>query len=112
MASEADIASVRVYLPTDAEAKHGWDDDKVGSIFDAFGGVSYTVRTYWADRVANTARYVDVNESGSVRSLSAVYSHAVEQLKYWDDVILKETKVSANPSIGFGRISNSRAPLV
>lgn len=109
MASEADIASVRVYLPTDAEAVHGWNDEKVGSIFDAFGGVAQTVRTYWADRVANTARYVDVNESGSVRSLSAVYTHAVEQLKYWDDVILKENKVASNPSISFGRISNSRA---
>ena len=111
MASAADIASVRVYLPTDAEVKHKWDDEKVGSIFDTFGSVSQTVGTYWADRVANTARYVDVNESGSVRSLSAVYSHAVEQLRYWDDIITKETKVSNNPPIGFGRISNSRAPL-
>jgi len=109
MASEADITSVKVFLPTDAEEKHGWDDEKIGTILDSFGGVPETVRTYWADRVANTARYVDVNESGSVRSLSAVYTHAVEQLKYWDDIILKENKVASNPSISFGRISNSRA---
>ena len=28
MASEADITSVKVFLPTDAEEKHGWDDER------------------------------------------------------------------------------------
>ena len=55
MASEADITSVKVFLPTDAEEKHGWDDEKIGTILILSAAYPKRLERIGADRVANTA---------------------------------------------------------
>ena len=76
-----DIAAVRTLLPPDA-TDNGWDDAEI--ILRWKGSVFRTVREYWVDRVNQTAGYLDLSQDGL--PASQIYQHAMEQLKYWDEM--------------------------
>ena len=95
MASAADIASVQTFLEGVDDA---WDEAKIGSVLDAVGSVAKTMQAFWSARVNSTYQLVDVQESGSSRSLSGVYKNAMDQLKRWDDIVKDERQRQDQPS--------------
>lgn len=103
MATAADIEKVRDNLPSVAVVD-GWDDAKIESKLDGGNTTSETIRDYWSYKVANTADFVSVSESGSSRDLASIHKHAVEMLKYWDDKIRQEEEDAAAPE-EVGRIA-------
>lgn len=95
MASQADIDAVKTLLDGVDEP---WDESKIGTVLDAVGSVSKTMQAFWSARVNSSYQFMDVQESGSSRSLSSVYKNAMEQLKRWDDIVKDERERADNPS--------------
>lgn len=79
MADEADIENVKDLLPSEAD----WPDEKIGVYLDADKTVYEVVQTYWESRMAKLTTMIDINESGSSRSLSRLYDNAKGQAEYW-----------------------------
>lgn len=87
MASQADIDTVALNLPSWREELAGWDDDKIGTVLDTLDGQIYaSVRLFWLERVSDLSAVTDVSEAGSARPLSQTFQHAQQMLKYWDSV--------------------------
>lgn len=83
MAEDADVQKVNDLLPADAETE-GWNEEKITTYLDAEGGSVYEVLiTYWEGKAAATWQMIDVNESGSSRSLSKIHDNAERMAGYW-----------------------------
>lgn len=89
MASSADIQAVKDNLPPDAEAL-GWNDVKITASLDATSSVPRSTRDFWQWRAAATQELVNINESGSSRSMEAIWDHAMKMLAYWDGRVSQE----------------------
>jgi hypothetical protein len=101
----ADVDAVRVYLPAQADELYEWDEGKITAVLEVTNcSVPQTVRQFWLERVMNTAEYIDVNESGSSRTLSMVHQNAKAMLDYWDKRVEAEGLVTARRPITFGEI--------
>lgn len=109
MASESDVARVKLLLEGVDDV---WDDTKIESVLDSAGSVAKTMQAFWQAKVNATYRLVDVQESGSSRSLSTAYRNAQEQLQRWDAEVVKEAQEVADPPSGIriGRITR-KMPL-
>lgn len=103
MATAEQIAEVRALLPDSSnQALYGvtWGDEQISVFFDLKGTVSKTVLAYWNAALANTAMYVDVNESGSSRSLSTVWRNVWEMVQRWDKIVADEDAKNERDVIG------------
>lgn len=107
MADAALVENVKLHLPDEP----AWDDSKIGSILDSGSSVAATVAMYYSNRMANTAKYVDVNESGSVRSLSVIWQHYSDMYDKWQARADRETELEDTETqrrgITFGKISRT-----
>lgn len=81
MAQEADIMQVKDLLPSDSD----WDDPKISAYLDAPNSINRVLLLYWEGRAAKLYTAIDVNESGSSRSLSQIYQNAQRMAEYWRD---------------------------
>ena len=97
MASATDIARVELLLDGVDEV---WDATKIETVLDSAGSVAKTMQAFWQAKVNATYRLVDVQESGSSRSLSTAYRNAQEQLSRWDAEVAKEAADVADPPSG------------
>lgn len=86
MADAADIETVKDLLPADP----GWDDTKIALYLDAGKSVSEVMTLFWESQASKFSTQIDVNESGSVRSLSKLYDNAIKLAEYWRDRAQKE----------------------
>lgn len=87
MATAADILKVKANLEgTD----HGWADDHIGELLDALGSPSKVIQSFWSAKVNELYLLTDVSESGSSRNMTSAYTHAMEQLRRWDDIVKQE----------------------
>lgn len=111
MATQEEIRAVRENLPPEATA-NGWDDARISADLASGKSLAKIVQSWWRHRVANTADFVNISESGSSRSLDSVYKQAMEMLKYWDDRVAKEEEEQNNPQQGRGRIAFHQATRV
>lgn len=84
MADAAEVLMVQDLLPPEA-ATDGWDAAKIGVYLDSGQTLYQSVALYWESKAARLYTMIDVNESGSVRSLSKVYDHAKAMAEYWRD---------------------------
>jgi hypothetical protein len=107
MASTEEIASVKLYLPSDAETEYGWDDTKISNTFDTAGSLNRTLRAFWNDVANKYLLHVDISESGSSRSMGVYYDRALERIKYYDGLIAEEDKNEQTNRIriSFGQIN-------
>lgn len=102
--TNADVDAVRAYLPTNPE-EYDWDDGKISDVLTVTNlSVPQTVRQFWLERVMNTAEFIDVNESGSSRTLSTVHQNARAMLEYWDKRVEAEGVITVRRPITFGEI--------
>lgn len=83
MASEADVAEVQDLLPPDSD----WDDEKVTGYLDGDRTVPEVMLLFWRSRASKFSTMLDVNESGSSRSLSRLYDNAKAMMDYWEERI-------------------------
>lgn len=106
MATQQEIAEVKLHLPTDAESEYGWDDQKISDAFDASGSLNRTLRAFWNDVANKYLLHVDISESGSSRSMGVYYDRAMERVKYYDDLIAKDEQNAQvhRQRISFGQI--------
>lgn len=86
MATPQEIQEVRSNLPSTAVSE-GWTDQRIGDDIDAGFATEEIVRGYWTQQVAESAKYVNITESGSSRDLSAIHRQATDMMKYWDQRI-------------------------
>lgn len=84
MADSADILNVRDLLPAES-SDEGWNDSKVETYLDADKTVFEVVQAYWESRAAQLYTAMDINESGSSRSLGNLYQNAKNMAEYWRD---------------------------
>lgn len=90
------------WLPTDA-ADNGWNDAKITDNWS--GSVVGLVRSYWYDRVQQTAGYLDIPDPGGTLPVTQLHRQAMEMLQYWDAWILKYgLNVLPSRSVTFGKI--------
>lgn len=89
MADAADVQAVRDELPPEAAAL-GWTQEKIEQVLDEPNSVVRTIRRFWSYRVAQTNEFVNISESGSSRSMEAVFNHALAMLQYWDGRVKEE----------------------
>lgn len=107
-ATQTDIASVKSNLPADCGTQFGWTDERIAAVLDAVNlSVPQTVRQFWVERVTNTHEFMDINESGSGRTLSQVHANAKEMLAYWDKRVAAEGVVTLKRPITFGAIDRT-----
>lgn len=90
--AQTDLDTVKDNLPPEA-ASAGWDDSKITDLLAAGLTTSRVVLSWWSQRAAQTANFVNVSESGSSRSLSDVHKQAMAMLKWWTDKV----QVEENP---------------
>lgn len=90
MASEEEITAVVAELPEDA-ADYGWTRDYIGGLLDdGISGNPLLVK-FWKKVSTDTSSLVDMSESGSSRSLSQIHKNAMDQVKFYQGIIDKET---------------------
>ena len=90
------------WLPSDA-VDNGWDDDKITDNWS--GSVVTLVRSYWYDRVQQTAGYLDVPDPGGALPITQIHRQAKEMLDYWDAWILKfGSNTLPARGVSFGKI--------
>jgi len=90
------------WLPGEA-ADNGWDDSKITDNWS--GSVVTLVRSYWYDRVQQTAGYLDVPDPGGTLPVTQIHRQAKEMLDYWDAWIFKfGVNVMPSRSVTFGKI--------
>lgn len=90
------LEDVKNNLPPEASTQ-GWTDEKLQAMVDAETSLNRILMTYWSSRAAATAKFVNVSESGSSRSLSDVHNNALNMLKYWTGRAETEEGVSEAP---------------
>lgn len=86
MADAADIETVKDLLPADP----GWDDAKISLYLDSGKTVPETMTLFWESQASKFSTQIDVNESGSTRSLSKLYDNAIRLAEYWRDRAQKD----------------------
>lgn len=107
-ASSKEIEVIKSNLPNDCATQFGWTDEKIAAVLDAVNlSVPQTVRQFWLERLTNTHEYMDVNESGSGRTLSQVHINAKAMLEYWDKRVAAEGIVTLKRPITFGQIDRT-----
>lgn len=107
-ANTKEVAVVKGNLPNDCAEQFGWTDEKIATVLDAVNlSVPQTVRQFWLERLTNTHEYMDINESGSGRTLSQVHVNAKEMLAYWDKRVAAEGIVTLKRPISFGSIDKA-----
>lgn len=87
MAEAVDIEAVKDLMPGDDTA---WDDVKITTYLDGGKTVYGVMAQFWESQAAKYSTMLDVNESGSVRSLSRLYDNAIRLAEYWRDRAQKE----------------------
>ena len=80
MATASQILTLREYV--DEPTTDTYTDVRLGELIDA-GSVNRAASTIWASKAAKASALVNVSEGSSSRSLSDVYSHALEMARYW-----------------------------
>lgn len=96
MAEESDIENVMDLLPEDSD----WDNAKVSSYLDGGKSVYGVVQAFWESRAARLYTAIDVQESGSSRSLSRLYDNALKQAEYWASRVEAEEAQEEEDSTG------------
>lgn len=81
MADQSQIDLVKVNLPDDLD--ENWSDIAIGALLDSGLSITKVTLSFWASRVAKYSSLVDVSESGSSRSLSALFSQAKTAYDMW-----------------------------
>lgn len=111
MADELDIKWVKANINPDAgTAPDPYNEAYIAELLDVpEANRKEIVRDYWQYRMAHTADYVDITESGSSRQLESIYRHAKELAQYWTDQLkadeaeLEEDLPAAKEPIRFHR---------
>lgn len=105
MADAAQIAEVQDLLPSDQTE---WDEAKITTYLDAGKSIPEVMTLFYEKRAANYSEAIDVNESGSVRSLSKLYDNAIRLAEYWRDRAQKDkddAEKEENGRLRFNRIT-------
>ncbi|AYN57962.1 hypothetical protein HWB90_gp012 [Mycobacterium phage Fowlmouth] len=102
--SPAQVATVKMLLPTAAVEDYGWTDEFIENLMETRGfGATQAVRFFWLQRVNETVEYLDIND----KPLTQIHRQAKEMLAYWDEV-LKGGPEAIEPNtrspISFGEI--------
>lgn len=103
MATEAEIRVVREKLGPDA-AQGGWTDTRIDEDLTLGKTPNEIALAWWEYRASNTAHLVDVNESGSSRTLSRIHSNAVAMAERYKSLVDAENEITdpALPTRGPG----------
>jgi hypothetical protein len=95
MATPEQIAIVKSQIPEEAAA-FGFDDAAIEAMLDGGLSTSQTILGVWSGISAKSSSMVDVQESGSSRSLSQVHSNAQALADWWKNKVDAEG-VAAEP---------------
>ena len=79
MATSAQISTCKQSMPRPITLS----DQAIGVVIDAQGSVVTALAFFWEGRAAETAEFVDIEESGSSRKMSQGAKMNMEMAKYW-----------------------------
>ena len=82
MATPEDIALVKTQIPEESNA-YGFDDDTIGAMLDSGLSVTQTIQGVWSGISGKSSSMIDVQESGSSRSLSQIHTNAQAMADWW-----------------------------
>ena len=82
MATPEDIAVVKSQILEESGA-YGFDDNAISAMLDAGLSTTKTILAVWSGIAAKTSSMVDVQESGSSRSLSQIHTNAQAMADWW-----------------------------
>lgn len=97
----AEIDQVLEALPTSASQpdEGSWNDIKVGAALDSGKSVLRVIVSFWEKRVADTAEYVSISESGSSRDLRTIHTNAIAIAAMWRERAEKAEAAVLNPIV-------------
>ena len=95
MATPEEIVVVRSQIPEESDA-YGFDDAAISAMLDAGLSTSKTIQAVWSGIAGKTSSMVDVQESGSSRSLSQIHSNSQAMADWWKNKVELEA-TEANP---------------
>lgn len=98
MADDADIASVKLQIPDDAES-FGLDDSMIGTLLDSGLSVVHSTLASWRAIAGKAATLTDISESGSSRNMSVIATAARAQVTYWQAMADREDNVAGTEQI-------------
>jgi len=111
MATPEDIALVKTQIPEEAES-YGFDDATIGAMLDSGLSVTQTIQGVWSGISGKSSSMIDVQESGSSRSLSQIHTNAQAMADWWKQKADLEAK-AADPIVPkTGRIAFHTATRV
>jgi hypothetical protein len=82
MATPEDIALVKTQIPEESDA-YGFDDATIGVMLDSGLSVTQTIQGVWSGISGKSSSMIDVQESGSSRSLSQIHTNAKAMAEWW-----------------------------
>lgn len=85
-----------------AAAAAGWDDTRIGADLDAGKTPNKIALQWWIYQSAKTANLTQVSESGSSRTLSDIWEHAIKMRDYFQGLVDKEDNPPVIDPTGYG----------
>jgi hypothetical protein len=111
MATPEEIAVVKSQIPEES-AMYGFDDAAIEAMLDGGLSPTQTILGVWSGISAKSSSMVDVQESGSSRSLSQIHTNAQAMADWWKQKSDLEAK-TADPIVPkSGRIAFHTATRV
>ena len=111
MATPEDIALVKTQIPEESDA-YGFDDATIGAMLDGGLTTTQTIQGVWSGISGKSSGMIDVQESGSSRSLSQIHTNAQAMADWWKQKADLEAK-AADPIVPkTGRIAFHTATRV
>jgi hypothetical protein len=104
MATPEDIAIVKSQIPEES-AQYGFDDAAIEAMLDGGLSTSQTILGVWSGISAKSSSMVDVQESGSSRSLSQIHTNAQALADWWKAKVDLEGKQADPIQAKTGRIA-------
>lgn len=100
MATQAEILAVREYID-ELDDSRGWDDARIGRFVDATVNDYLAAAEIWVVKAGSYTELVNVNESGSSRSLDTLQAKAFRMADHYRKLGATEVGIVDNASAPF-----------